>query len=342
MRISTLAVALGSLLGMLCGKCDEAHQLTRPKQVVLPDSEKELHEIMRNTCEAVNRFYSAEGFPLLTVGFSSLTQCYEDFHVYKKQVLVLQTNREFDGPRIEILPDSRRVFYFTNWQAFNAATHAPPSATRLPPKWMKGHAIAVGRKFADIFVAPWRTHLVVNYPMTDFSWLWQDVDPKTNSEIIRPGQWTIRWQRATPSGIPYESDMVIVEETEANGPLSACVYFSTEYDENQSEKTIPQDLALGEAAKGRDAALIENPLPGANLVKVPPVIRLMVVSNADGINPLKSFPNPGFFSESKGRLAWRVNYQITTSERYLAGDLIVYVDALDGKILGCFYPQAML
>jgi hypothetical protein len=62
----------------------------------------------------------------------------------------------------------------------------------------------------------------------------------------------------------------------------------------------------------------------------------------DQMNALKNFPNAAFFSQSEGRLAWRINYRITTSERYLAGDLIVYIDALDGKILGCRYPEAML
>jgi hypothetical protein len=259
MKLLIFALVAGVSLGTLLVQGSEAG-IPPGKSIksVVPDSEKKLHAIMRSACVAANQYYLVQGFPTFAQSASGFTTQSMDFHTYKNPVLLLMTGRGFNGPQIGILPDSQRVFWFTNGQAFHAAEDAPSFPDKLPPKWTKDHAVSTGRGMAEIFVKPWQTHLILNDEMTSFSWLWQDIDPKTKTPIYEPGQWTIRWQRATASGIPYESDMVIVEETEADGPFSVRIYFATDYDETQSEKTVSEGTALAVAAQGCRDALIER------------------------------------------------------------------------------------
>jgi hypothetical protein len=298
-------------------------------------SEAALRKILTDTCDQVNAFYKAEHFPVPAPSPVGCSFSYDDDDFYKQRVGKFKRTYQ-TALDAELLAKSGTIITFSNWDVFHAAygPKAPLYAQHLPAQWTQAHAIEVASKFADIFIKPWGSRL--GKPIAFFNWPHGDYDPVTHTPKTCIGQWTVKWRRITPSGLSFDSDIVMVTLTEQYGPDGISIGFSSDYDDVPITP-IAQDKALIEARKGLDKILGWGPakswLPNAE-VRGQPKSELLIVQPND-LLAQKSFDDLAGSGQIKARLAWVVTYHVSSpTDPNINGNVSVYIDAHDGSFLG--------
>jgi hypothetical protein len=345
MRISVLSHGLVMQLTWLIFSCAVLTSLhaDSPKSPSQPKSEQELRVIVNQTCDAVIKFYKAEGFPNLLSSHDDRSFRYQPDDLYHTAVAdyheaVGEFVTDSDPPTCNatMLCTTGRFIGFSNVVAEHAFQKSTYTETKPTAKWTEAHAIEIASKFADIFTKPWEKKYL-GKPTAEFTWSGNDVDKKTGKLLWGPGRWKVSWPQETAFGIPYGTGGVGVDVSEEYGPGAVSINFSTQYDDVEVTP-IPREKALIEARKGFDSILSEErangTLPNAKLVsEEKPLVDFFVAKPNPFLSKLKTMPKSGFPYQGEGRLAWRIAYKITTSDQYTHGYLGVYIDAKDGRLL---------
>lgn len=296
-------------------------------------SEAALRKVLTDTCNQVNAFYKTKHFLIPAPSPYGCSFSYQDDPYYKVKTGKFERTYT-SGLDAKMVATSGTVISFQNWDAFHAAygPTAPLFSQRPSPQWTKTHAIEIATKFADIFVKPWKVKL--GEPSADFNWPFGDV-PK-----VAAGQWRVKWPRVSSSGIPFNSNGVNVTLSEKYGPDGIELGLAAEYDDLPITP-IAQDKALIEARKGLDKILAWGPaksrLPGAQIVRGNPLVRLLIVQPND-MTVQKSVLDAALSNQLKARMAWVVTFGVgNPANPNIYAAVRVYIDAKDGSFLGGYF-----